>query len=187
MTNWQAHGVDSNNKGRGKMMKWILALLACSLLLFAGVNCGTESPVEETIDTASLEADGTGEFYGDLELIDHDTVYLRLFKAEELLAYIEFTNVGPKTTVTDANVSVKAQAGVGSYHFKQVEPGDYILQISARGYETTELLVTLSTAEQSIPLDKITLVASKAPVSHLRGVLTDASTGRPLPLALIHT
>ena len=34
-------------------MKRILALLALALLLFIGLNCGTENPVEETVDTSA--------------------------------------------------------------------------------------------------------------------------------------
>ena len=41
-------------------MKQILALLTFALLLFAGLNCGTENPVKESVDTTSIETAATG-------------------------------------------------------------------------------------------------------------------------------
>ena len=70
-------------------------------------------------------------------------------------------------------------AEVGTYHLKETEPGDYTLQISAKGYQTKELNVTV-VPDQSISLDKIALAVLDQPVSHLQGILTDAATGAPI-------
>ena len=71
-------------------MKQILAFLALALLLFVGLNCGTENPVEETGDTVSVETAPTGAFSGEIELIEGETIYVRLLKAGQLIAQMEF-------------------------------------------------------------------------------------------------
>jgi hypothetical protein len=165
-------------------MKQILALLAFALLLFAGLNCGTENPVKESVDTTSIETAATGAFRGDVELIEGETIYMRLLKAGQLLAQVEFAKGYVKQTSSGgalgrAGLFASTLAEVGTYHLKETEPGDYTVQISAKGYQTKELNVTV-VPDQSISLDKVTLVALEIPVSHLHGVLTDASTGAPL-------
>ena len=45
-------------------MKQVLILLAFALLLFAGLNCGTETPVEETGDTPAVELPRQDLFMG---------------------------------------------------------------------------------------------------------------------------
>ena len=50
-----------------------------------------------------------------------------------------------------------------------VEAGSYTLQISAKGFETKEVNVTV-TPGQDVSLDKVALVALAAPVSHLSAV-----------------
>jgi hypothetical protein len=139
-------------------MKQTLTFLALALLLFVGLNCGTENPVEETVDTSAVGTDATGSFYGDVELIEGVTVYMRLLKGGQLV------------------VQMEAQA---SYELDAVEAGNYTLQISAKGHETKEIDVTVI-AGQVVLLDKVTLVVLETPVSHLSGVLTDAATGEPL-------
>ena len=139
-------------------MKQILAFLAFVLLLFAGLNCGTENPVEETVYTSSVETDTTGTLRGDLQLIEGVLIQVRLLKGGQLV------------------VQTEAQA---SYELDAVEAGNYTLQISAKGHETKEIDVTVI-AGQVISLDKVTLVALQTPVSHLSGVLTDTATGEPL-------
>ena len=163
--------------------KLAIQTFALALLLFAGLNCGTENPIEETTDTAAIE-NATGAFYGDVELIEGETIYMRLLKAGQLLAQVEFAKGYVKQTSGDgalgrASLFASTLAEVGNYHLKETEPGDYTVQISAKGYQTTELNVTVI-PEQSISLDKIALVALETAVSHLRGVLTDAGTGEPL-------
>lgn len=160
-------------------MKQTLTLLALALLLFAGLNCGTENPIEETVDASAVETDATGSFYGDVELIEGVTVYMRLLKAGQILAQVEFEVHGVKSASTNASIFTSVQSGVGNYHLKEAEPGDYTVQISAKGYQTTELNVTVI-PDQSISLDKVALAVLETPVSHLRGVLTSEVTGEPI-------
>ena len=166
-------------------MRQIQVCLALALLLFAGLNCGTDSTVEETGDTLVVETTATGAFSGTVEIIEGETVYMRLLKAGQLLGQIEFTMIGVKTVQQaefrgDIVASTASQSGVGNYHIKEAELGDYTLQVSAKGYQTKELIVTVI-ADQGISLDKIALVALEQPVSHLQGILTDVATGAPIP------
>lgn len=165
-------------------MRQIQALLALALLLFAGLNCGTDNTAEETGDTLVVETMATGAFSGTVEIIEGETVYIRLLKAGQLLGQMEFTMIGVKS-VRQAEfsggiaASTISHSGVGNYHIKDAEPGDYILQVSAKGYQAQTLTVTVI-PDQSLSLDKITLVALEQPVSHLQGILTDVATGAPI-------
>lgn len=164
-------------------MKQTLTLLALATLLLAELGCGTENPVEETTDTAEIIA--TGAFRGDVELIEGVTIYMHLLKAGQLFAQIEFAKGYVKQTSSGAGIDGAAGlfastlGEVGTYHLKETEPGDYTLQISARGYQTKELNVTV-VPDQSVTLEKVTLVALEIPVSHLSGVLTNETTGEVL-------
>ncbi len=160
-------------------MKQTLTFLALALLLFVGLNCGTENPVEETVDTSAVGTDATGSFYGDVELIEGVTVYMRLLKAGQILAQVEFEVHGVKSASTNASIFTSVQSGVGNYHLKEAEPGDYTVQISAKGYQTTELNVTVI-PDQSISVDTVALAVLETPVSHLHGVLTNEVTGEPI-------
>lgn len=165
-------------------MKQIMALLTFALLLLVGLGCGTENPVEESADTALIETAATGAFHGDVELIEGVTIYMHLLKAGQLLAQLEFKmdgvgQVGKAEFLGSISASTISQSGIARYHVKDAEPGDYTLQISAKGYQTKELNVPVI-ADQSSSLDKIALVALEEPVSHLRGVLMDTLTGEPL-------
>ena len=163
-------------------MKQIHAFLALALLLFAGLNCGTENPIEETGDTLGVETVATGAFSGEIELIEGETIYVRVLKAGQLIAQMEFAKGYTKGAAVDGlqgELSTTSLGEVGTYRLKEAELGDYTLQISAKGYQTTELNVTI-TADQSIPLDKIALLVLDQPVSHLQGILTDAATGAPI-------
>lgn len=139
-------------------MKQIQALFALALLLFAGLNCGTENLINETGDTPTKETISIGMLRGEVQSIEDVAIQVRLLKAGQLVAQTE---------------------AEGSYELEAIEAGDYTLHISAKGYQTTELNVTVI-AGQSVSLDKVALVALKAPVSHLRGLLTDAAIGAPL-------
>lgn len=134
-------------------MKQILAPLALALLLFVGFGCETENPVEDIV-----EADTTGTLRGEVQSIDGVLIQVRLLKDGQLVTQIE------------------TQA---SYEIGPIEAGNYTLQISAKGYETEEVAVTVI-AEEVVSLDKVTLVALETPVSHLRGVLTNETTGEVL-------
>ena len=134
-------------------MKQVLAPLALALLLLVGFGCETENPVEEIVET-----DTTGTLRGDVQSIDGVQIQVRLLKDGQLATQIE------------------TQA---SYEISAIEAGNYTLQISAKGYETEEIPVTVI-AEEVVSLDKVTLVALKTPVSHLSGVLTNETTGEVL-------
>ena len=133
-------------------------MFAFALLLFAGFSCGTENPVEETVDTPEAATSLTGTLRGDVQAIEGVLIQVRLLKDGQLVAQIE------------------AQA---NYEIDAVEVGNYTLEISAKGYETKEVDVTVI-AGQVVSLDKVTLTALETPVSHLRGVLTNEATGEPL-------
>ena len=163
-------------------MKQMQACLALALLLLTGLNCGTENPLEETGDTLGVETVATGAFSGEIELIEGETIYARVLKAGQLIAQMEFANGYTKGATVDGfqgELSTTSLGEVGTYRLKEAELGDYTLQISAKGYQTTELNITIAT-DQSIPLDKIALVVLDQPVSHLQGILTDAATGAPI-------
>ena len=163
-------------------MKQIQACLALALLLLTGLNCGTENPLEETGDTLAIETVATGAFSGEIELIGDETISVRVVKAGQLIAQMEFAKGYTKGSTVDGfqgELSTSSLGEIGTYRLKEAELGDYTLQISAKGYQATELNVTI-TADQSISLDKIALVVLDQPVSHLQGILTDAATGAPI-------
>ena len=135
----------------------LIHTLALVFLLLAGLNCGTENPVKETVDTAVVETP-TGTLRGEVQPIDGVLIQVRLLRDGQLLTQTE------------------AQA---TYELTSVEAGNYTLQISAKGYETKEVNATV-TVGQIVSLDKVALVALATPVSHLRGVLTDKATDEPL-------
>ena len=117
-------------------MKQIHVCLALALLLFAGLNCGTETPVEETVDPTVVETP-TGTLRGEVQSIEGVVIQVRLLKDGELLTQTEIE---------------------ATYELGSLEAGDYTLQISAKGYETTEINVT-AIAGQTVSVDKVTLVA----------------------------
>ena len=137
--------------------KLAIQMFALVLLLFAGLNCGTENPVEETVNTSTVETP-TGMLRGEVQSIDGVLIQVRLLRDGQLLTQTE------------------TQA---TYELATIEAGNYTLQISAKGYETKEVNVTV-TPGQVVSLDKVALVALATPVSHLRGVLRDEATGEPL-------
>ena len=137
--------------------KLAIQTFALALLLFAGLNCGMEDPVEETIDASAVEA-LTGTLRGEVQSIDGALIQVRLLRDGQLLTQIE------------------ARA---TYELPSIEAGTYTLQISAKGYETKEINATV-TPGQVVSLDKVALVELETPVSHLRGVLTDKATGEPI-------
>ena len=104
-----------------RILAFSVQLFAFAFLLFA-FSCGTENPIEENVDTAPVETTATGSFYGNVELIENVTIYMRFLKAGQILAQVEFEMHGVKTTSTDANIHTSTQQGVGRYHFKEAEP-----------------------------------------------------------------
>lgn len=141
-------------------MKQKLTFLALAFLLFGALGCGTtEDPISGVKEVERL----TGTLQGEVESIEGVSIQVRLLKAGQLVAQ------------TEAD---------GSYELGDLEEGDYTIQISAKGFETAEMNVTL-VAGETISLDKVTLDALAEPVSHLRGVLSDSETGEPLSQVLV--
>ncbi len=138
-------------------MKRIQAGLALALLLFAGLNCGTESPIEEKGDVVGIETQ-TGMLQGEIQPIEGILIQVRLLRNGQLLTQLE------------------TQA---TYELEGVEAGSYTLRISAKGYETRDIRVTV-VAGQSVSVDKVTLAALESPLSHLRGRLTDVTSSAPI-------
>ena len=110
------------------------------------------------MDTPEAETSLAGTLRGDVQSIEGVLIQVRLLRDGQLVAQTE------------------TQA---SYEIDAVDAGNYTLQVSAKGHETKEIDVTVI-AGQVVSLDKVTLDALKTPVSHLRGVLTDETTGEPL-------
>ena len=164
-------------------MKHKLTYLALAFLLLAAFGCGTS---EDTTDPVPIEI-MTGEFRGSIELLEDATIQVRLLKAGELFAQIEFTKEDVSQTSVgnvQADIFASTDSDVGNFRVTEAELGNYTLQISAKGYQETELNVTV-VADQDVSLDKVTLVALEEPVSHIRGVLTDSETGNPLSEVLV--
>lgn len=143
-------------------MKQTLMSLALAFLLLTAFGCGsTEDPIDPTPDVKDEML--TGAIQGEVEAIEDVSVQVRLLKGEQLVEQIEAD---------------------GSYEFDELEAGDYTLRISAKGYQETEKNVTV-VAGDTVSVEKITLTALAEPVSHIRGVLTDANTGEPLANVIV--
>ncbi|RKU30864.1 hypothetical protein C6497_04095 [Candidatus Poribacteria bacterium] len=141
-------------------MKHLHLFLTLPFLILVVYGCGsTEDPVdpmpEVEIEPSTL--------MGEVDSIDGVTVQVRLLKDGILVAQVEAD---------------------GSYAFKDLEAGNYTIQVSAQGYESTEINATL-TAGETKTLDPVTLEKSAVPVSHIKGVLTDAETGDKLSGVLV--
>ena len=121
------------------------------------MGCGTETPVQETVSTPVVEVP-PGTLRGEVEPVADGAIQVQLLTDGRLLTQIETT---------------------GSYEFPSIDAGDYTLQVSAKGYETAVMEITLASG-QTLGLETVTLVALESPVSHLQGVLTDESTGEPI-------
>ena len=137
------------------IMTKIQTFFTLSLFILAIMGCGTtEDPAPDITEVEML----SGTIQGEVRPIDGVSIQVRLLKAGELVTQTE----------TD-----------GSFELGDLDAGDYIIQISAKGFETIELNVTVAEG-QNVPLDKVTLVELADSVSHLRGVLTDSQSGAPL-------
>lgn len=141
-------------------MKRTLSLIALALLILVGFGCGsTEDPIDEP-EEVQLEP---GKLQVQVEEIDGVTIHVRLLKDGQLIAQAD--------TESD-------------YDLGEIEKGEYTVEISAKGYETTELNVTIEAGETYV-LDEVTLSPLDVPVSHLNGQLTDDETGIALSNVLI--
>ncbi len=141
-------------------MKQKLALITLTLLILVALGCGsTEDPTDE-IDEIQLES---GKLEVQVESIEGVTIHVRLLKDGQL---------------------IKQADSEGNYDFGEIEQGEYTVEISAKGYETTEIKVSI-VADETYVLDKVTLLPLEGPVAHLNGKLTDEKTGNVLSDVLI--
>ncbi len=141
-------------------MKKSLPLFALALLMLIGFGCGsTEDPIDKPGEV-QLEL---GKLQMQIESIEGVTIHVRLLKDGQLIAQ----------TDSDAD-----------YDLGDIEEGQYTVEISAKGYETTELNVEIESGETNV-LDKVTLTPLDVPVSHLNGILTDEKTGNVLVDVLV--
>ena len=159
--------------------KLAIHMLTLMLLLFAGLNCGEELEDKYGIEPVRESAFSVS---GQIELIEGEIIYVRVLKAGQLIAQMEFAKGYTRGATVDGfqgELSTSSVGEVGTYNLRETELGDYTLHISAKGYQTTELNVTIVAGDR-ILLDKTVLVVLDQPVSHLQGILTDAATGAPI-------
>ena len=72
----------------------------------------------------------------------------------------------------------------GAYRIDNIAPGTYLLQASSSGYQTTSVYVIITsgqTATADIALPLIPTITG-----NIQGVVTDAATSNPLPLATVY-
>ncbi len=140
-------------------MKNKTTLLALGLFLLAAFGCGTaDNPVRDI----KIEIT-TGTIRGNIQSIDGVSFQVRLLQDGQLVSQTE---------------------AKGIYIIKEIEAGDYTLSISAPGYEKIEQNITVL-ADQTVSLDRVTLVELGYPVSNITGQLSNARTGVRLEQSLI--
>jgi len=137
-------------------MKKIMTLLAFGLFLLGSMGCGTAEDTVREIDGVGITS---GTIRGNVEQIDGVTYQVRLFQDGQLITQTEAKSI---------------------FFLKEIEAGDYILTITAPGYEKSEQNVTVL-ADETVSLDMVTLVELVRPVSHIQGQLSNARTGVKLP------
>ena len=141
-------------------MKNKTALLALGIFLLAAFGCGTaDNPVR---DIKEIEIT-TGIIRGNIQSIDGVSFQVRLLQDEQLVSQTETK---------------------GIYIIREIEAGDYTLSISAPGYEKIEQNITVL-ADQTVSLERVTLVELGYPVSNITGQLSNARTGVRLEQSLI--
>lgn len=133
-------------------MEKTLSLIALMLLVFVGLNCGSTEDLIDAPEEVQLEL---GKLQVQVESIEGVTIHVRLLKDGELVAQADSEE---------------------DYDLGEIEKGNYTVEISAKGFETTELKVTIEAGETNV-LDKVTLLPLDVPASHLNGQLTDKETG----------
>ena len=135
-------------------------LLVLCLFLLAAFGCGTaDNPVR---DIKEIEIT-TGTIRGNIQSIDGVSFQVRLLQDGQLVSQTETK---------------------GIYIIKEIEAGDYILSISAPGYENIEQNITVL-ADQTVSLEMVTLVELGYPVSNITGQLSNARTSVRLEQSLI--
>jgi len=141
-------------------MKHLQLFLKLSFLILVVFGCGSTEDPADLMPEVDIEP---SILMGELDCIDNVTVQVRLLKDGILVEQVESD---------------------GSFEFKDLEAGSYKVQVSAQGYETTELNATLTIGETK-SLDKVSLVKLADPVSHIKGVLIDAESGDKLSGVLV--
>ena len=137
-------------------MKTKMTLLALGLYLLGSIGCGTaDDPIRE-IDGVDIT---TGTIRGNVEQIEGVTYQVRLFQDGQLIVQTEAKSI---------------------FFLKEIEAGDYIIVISAPGYEKSEQNVTVL-VDETVALDMVALVELGHPVSNITGQLSNARTGVKLP------
>lgn len=141
-------------------MKQTMALMALALLILVGLNCGSTEDPTDKIDGTQLES---GNLQVQVDEIEGVTIHVRLLKDGQLIGQ------------TDS---------AANYELDELEQGEYTVEISAKGFETTEIKVNIVAGETNV-LDKVTLSPLEDPVAHLSGKLTDDKTGNVLSDVLV--
>ena len=141
-------------------MKYLHTYFLLTLLIIGAFSCGsTEEPDDDVDET--IQPSGT--IHGEVQVINGLSIQVRLLKEDQLISQ----------TIAD-----------GSFQFDNLKDGEYTLQITAKGYQTEELNITLADGKSS-EITKIELTELIEPVSHLSGVLTDSDTGNSLSGVLV--
>lgn len=141
-------------------MKQTMTLMALALLVLVALNCGSTEDPTDKIDEPQLES---GMLQIQVDEIEGVTINVRLLKDGQLIAQ------------TDS---------AANYELGEIEQGEYTVEISAKGFETTEINVNIVAGETNV-LDKVTLSALADPVAHLSGKLSDDTTGNVLSDVLV--
>lgn len=79
---------------------------------------------------------------------------------------------------------IQRTEGDGRFTLRNLDPGEYILRITAKGFRETERNVTV-TAGETVTLDTITLEEVEGPVSHIIGLVRNSRTSIRLPEILV--
>ena len=132
------------------------SIIIIPLLLLVILGCETtENPVSEIPDVETT----TGVLHGKVSTSVDETFQIRLLKDGEIVAQME---------------------GESGFTLRKIEAGEYTLHISAKGFQDTELKVTVIAGE-TVTLDTITLEELSGPVSHIIGLIRNNRTGIRLP------
>ena len=91
---------------------------------------------------------------------------------EDAQIHIHVLRNGAAVASTQANLD-------GSYQINDIQPGTYIVQITAEDYKTVEQTVEIRAGEVSV-VENIALEALKPPPTHIRGLVLDQQTNAPL-------
>ena len=113
-------------------MKQKNIVFALFFLLLGAFGCGTaDNPVNDVNENETQ----IGTLQVEVEKIDGVSIHLRLLKGGQLMVY---------------------SMGNGSFEIDELVAGDYTLQISADGYQTTEQNITIISGE-TVSLETVTL------------------------------